>query len=741
MYIYESSISVGDSKKDVLVIFSGQLECSAINFGEVVETELQKYSVKPEELLFIYPDYIKEEVDTAVIEGGSFLSGVTRYESIPVTAIAFDSSANLNATAIRGESLVCNDMILLQKELMKGGLHNLARSRKDQVIMKAPSGTIFIKPSNDEYDEFIRASGLAVGDSEHQFVAFCLLSKKPAGRDIKKLFIDSSSISAYVEVIAFYLSKFSKAACRTVSYDSFSSYDGVDFSKPDIVDDVWVIISASRSNSLGKKIAKEWGLDNDQVITILSYTKTEDEVCGDETLVNISSLSESSKKELDTGALVKVKVVGEHFTAEVEAPNSVMIKSIHKSKAIASWIDPNGSNGLVKCNVKHAATAKVSSVYVDCERYLNEDTSLRDWLIRIVEWYVPKKVNFLVYEHDETSSEALASLVTDVLGQNGITNFSKVDFSSAETQVNGDGAVIILTPVLCTGEKLLKLNRNLRISGHMGNRIFISPFVIFDSKAKLDKCVNSLLYGPNNMKYLFYSKNQAFTGAGVEGNSWESELQITDNLSHSFWQARSDQLRQYSVGLNGCIGTPSLHVDQKLEFTKDFAFWREGYDPEEINPEAVYLTISTILQGLRDKKVTEFDQDSLYSYVYQHSVISPDNFTRFNDSLLQSCLWRAASSRELDYRSSVDLSEGFTTILNRLISDNASGTCNAALDLLIGIATNRIKVSRDHLRLVLEHGKKLYEDVDYSHSVELIDYIYNRDFSVDVGMTENEVPI
>lgn len=726
MYIFTLPITVDDCPKKVLVIFSGQLECTDTNFIGKIEKELQRHPVKPDEVLYLYPAYINEYVTKAVNEKGPFFSGITRFQSIPVSIISFDESAKLRATKVVGVSRVCKDTERLKRAIVQAGLYGLAKSKKDRVIMKAPWGTTFIKPSGGEYDEFIRAGELAVGDSEHAFVAFCLLTKKPADRVIGKILIDSSSISVYIEAMTFFLSKFSNAPFHKISYDSFNSYNDLDINKPDVVEDLWVIVSASLSNNLGIKIAKEWHLDHEQILTILSYSKNHsDRANGHESLVDISALSDSFKREKDTGSLLKVKVIGEHFTAEVEVPNTVMIKASHKTKEIASWIDPNKSNGLIQCNLKTPKGPEVSPVHINFDIYLNKhNTDLTQWLSLIVDWHIPTKVHSLIYDTTDTASIALATTITGILSNNGITSFNDVDFSEAETKVTGASAAIILTPVLYTGVQLLKLNRSLRISKHQGNRIYICPFVIFNSNPELDKFRNSLLYGPHGMKYQFFSKHQAFTGSSSSKNSWVSELNIIGNLSHPFWNYRSTQISKRSVGLEGHIGTPSLPTCEKLGFTKDFAFWKPGYKPCEINPEAMYLTVSTILQGLRDKKTTSIDNDSLYSYVYQHSVISPENFSRFNDGLIQSCLWRAASSRELDYRGGETLSQTFAEILTNLINDNATGVNNAALDLLMGIAMKKIKVLETHLKDIIIKGKESYSKNGYEHSKELVDYIY-----------------
>lgn len=736
MYIFEANIKVNNIEKEVLVVFSGQSEGDEIDYSFALETGYKKIPTKPEEVLFLYPNYIAGQIEDFFKKNGKPYENIVRFgKNIPVTMLGFDQLANLTAISVNGKSSLCGDLFLLRNQIVDKGLFNLARQRKDQVILKAPSGSVFIKPSNKSYAEFIKASELAVGYSENQFVAFSLLSRAPKDRDIKKIYIDTNSISSFVEAVLYYWTRFLGLDCKPATYKSYGSYEGKDKAKPDDPSNVWLIISASRSNSMGIDMAKDWGLKNDQVITLLSYTATCEEKVGDESLIDISALSDCAMKEKGTGSLMKVKVWGENFTAEVKKPNPVLIKAIHKTGAISKWVRPNYKSGLVRCNRLIAPNLPLRSVYIDCEHFFSVDDKFKNWLKCVIDWYVPPKIKWLVYREIDSASVKLANLIEQKLQENGITEFTKLDIDKAHKSITGDDSLVVAMPVTGSGETLLKLNRNLRISGHSGNRIFISPFVVSSSKTKFDQFQNSLVYGPNAMKYLFFSFNNIFIGHDGEANSWELELSVIEHLSGDFWEKRASILRDQKNGLNGFIGTPSIDCDTKLEFTQDFAFWSNGYEPSEVKPESVYLTISSILQGLRERPLTDSDTDSLFNYVYQHSVLSPDNFTRFNDSLLQSCLWRAANSRELDYRSSPDLSREFITILERLIDDNSTGINNAAIDLLMGIATGRIQLSTDQLKPMLYKALSIYTDKN-ENAVLLVKYILNDCFPGELLISE-----
>ena len=311
MYFYEAQVSIGEVERFVLVIFSGQLEGDELVYSQLIETGFRKHPNRPEEVFFIYPSYIDDVISEFFENGERAFENIVRYGvEIPVTFLPFDKKGELSLKEVHLRSLVCEDLTELRDQLVGNGIFNLAKIRKNDVIQKAPSGTVFIKPSGQEYDEFIKASELAVGYSENQFVGFSLLSRAPKDRDIKRIYIDTNSISSFIESLLYYWARFSCSKCKTAVYYSYSSYGGMDAAKPEDAEDVWLIISASRTNSMGIKMACSWGLKDDQVITLLSYTRSHENNVGDQILVNISALSESAQKDIDHGSMMKVKVWG-----------------------------------------------------------------------------------------------------------------------------------------------------------------------------------------------------------------------------------------------------------------------------------------------------------------------------------------------------------------------------------------------------------------------------------------------
>ena len=106
--------------------------------------------------------------------------------------------------------------------------------------------------------------------------------------------------------------------------------------------------------------------------------------------------------------------------------------------------------------------------------------------------------------------------------------------------------------------------------------------------------------------------------------------------------------------------------------------------------------------------------------------------------MIQSCLWRAANSRELDYRSSPDLSKSFADIVERLVHDYSLGSSNSSIDFLIGIAMGKILLSSEVVKSLMSKVETSLggnQDID-----QLIGYIQKKYFPSTQAPSATELP-
>jgi len=722
-----------------LVIFSGQHEGSELEYSGNFETKFKKFS-PPDEVVFLYPNYLQESLSGHFEVSSAFYENISRFgKAVPITLLPFDKFGQFKPHyLIQGTKLegIFED---LHSQIAKNGLLRLAEGRRNKIIVKAPSGTTFSKPSERLKSEFIKASELAVGYSECQFVAYCLLTKAPKELQVKSIYIDSASISMYVEALLYYWNKFDNAKCKNTKYYSFGSYEGMSRARPDVTSNIWVVISASSTNGLGIKIAKEWNLEHEQVLTMLSFNDSKADNLGDMILVNIVDLSDSETHENNYGSLIHVGLIGENFTAEIEKPNPIMITADHNTNEIRTWITGNRDNSLIDLGHFVGKDRKSCSIYINAKKHIETDATHTSWIKKTVEWNTLFNIKWIIYDARSEASKLLAEQILRILLDKNILGVELIDSNGDLAGVTGTDSAFIVSAVVRTGKSFLNINRKLRLSQHSGHRTFISIFSIFTAKENFLKFKNSVCYSPNDLKYNFIAHHCAYIGHSEGKNSWELELPVLESLEHKFWRKREDLLRKLSDGIKSKVGISTKGSDKKLVFTKDFAFWKGcPYEPNKVDHDAVYLTISSILQGLREKPYTDRDRYSLQAHVYQHSVISPENFRRYNDPLLHSCLWRCAYIRELDYRSSPELSELMCEIVKDLIEKHLGGEDTAILDIFMGICTGKIQIYKEHLKDLLNHSRERFDNYDIGLS--LLDFLDRKYFPKDGVQKSEDLP-
>jgi len=724
------SFECNSHKKNILILFLGQFENET---SSILSSDIQKAfeeNLRPDFVIFLYPKYLQADI-TELGKKDSFITEITRQKHSPVQFISFSQQGDLiydNKIGNNQDIIPALDEGKLVKDLIRSGYEKLMEKREKDVLVQAPSGTTFVKPSGKSLEEFIYASQLARCNFEHQFLAFSLLHYAPDVETLSCIYIDTSSISAIAESLTYYLSRFNSRNCKHIRYKSFSSYSGLDQNKPDDIEGAWVIISASASTSMGKQIVKDWTVRPEQVITILSYEEphTEDGINSwDGVVFSVSKYSTKQKKSFSP---VKVQVQGENFTAEVSLPGQVLLKKIYEPIYINQAISKYAEKEIFythRCN---------RAIYVDYlkfrEPYLNSEKlqgEFYEWLKKVVSWTVPNNLKAIIISNNEPETRLLDDLKV-VLNDCGF-KYDDLQVYRPEDENKyekiGGGTVLVLASAISSGRSFIDINRSLRFAKHQGMRIFLTPFTTASSKNECDNFKKSLCQGPPGFKYIYKSYKTIYVGDNTH-ITWDFETKLIRDMldlidpsdaGYDYWIKRKSQLEKVGTGIMGQIGLSYHNVDKPLTFSPDFAFWPEGYNANKVNNASVFATVAAVLQNLREN---EFDGVTLKSNVYKHFVLDPENFVRFNDPILQSCLWRAAMPQELDYRRSDELSNDIQRIFSKILQSSKTARGEVALDLLMAIAIGWIKLT-DH-----SSAKLLKEAEDYlteSHAKILVEFL------------------
>jgi hypothetical protein len=673
---------VGENNAIDLVLFVPNLNRVVERLAGLIERAYESYH-RPDRVLLIIPDSCSQLYKSTLKVDEQFQHDLRRYgDKVEVIILSFDKGGvcqivESNLTFKKSELIDVRDAVVNQ------GIKHLAK--KNKVVEKSPPGSAFLKPSRSTKTDFIAAHRLAQSDVECAFISFCLLCKLGDISCYQTIYIDTSAISYLVLSTINLVNQLTESADFQPDFKSFHSYRGLATTSPNYGEKVLVLISASSSNNMANQILEQWKgkVSIQDVLTILSYKVGENVLC------KIPNSSGSQSKNVER----YVKRVDEYFTVEHSAPKSVVIKKLHGGK-IKEWpFKALSDTECLRCNSPKRKGLPEKEMTINLESLPGETIEEIDlWWDQLINGHIPITTKYIV---TDTNDEFLKKYIKKIEKKVDIVTIDFDDVINCNFESDQFAAVILL-PVLGSGDKYISVNRDLRLAGHDGFRIFVSFFHLYKGELGLSNFKKSLLYGPALTKYKFFTKYSLNVPARFDKSCWDKEKEFLDNnpelLENEMLAARHQLLSTVSEGLGGQIGLNSRTPGRPLSFTRHFAFWNFKYDPENISAESVYFTIASILQSARDD-FTDDPENSLEASPNQQALLSPDNFVRFNDPLLQSCLWRAAKGSELDYSSDEKLADDFVSIMERLSRAIHMERGEGFADLLLGVVIGKIVLS------------------------------------------------
>ncbi len=216
--------------------------------------------------------------------------------------------------------------------------------------------------------------------------------------------------------------------------------------------------------------------------------------------------------------------------------------------------------------------------------------------------------------------------------------------------------------IIYNGKELSKEENTIKSIDFINNN--------FQKKALENKNIIVVLNQSNKNELIQIS--QKLRGIQVFNITYVIGILLTENISQS--KNLQDNIcfndTPYKYGFYCYLDLPLLTIskpdllDQNL--SDGFVFY-ESVKPNgrssELDRNQVYLVVCVILELLRH-------DDKLKDNISYHDVISPKNFSRFNDSLLQLSILFAAKGRELNFRSNMNLSHEMLNVVIDLMKEN-----------------------------------------------------------------------
>lgn len=622
-----------------------------------------------------------------------------------------------------------------------------------ELVIPAPPGFHFDKLSGRFSSHFIRAETLLDSSSAIELMALRLLAPFDAwwrdqknGSDAIGIFIDTMGVwpiaEKLIQMHSAHLGELQEGdntnqrKVRSYAIESFKSYGGLEnwdagYRLP------FVLISASTSGGLAAQVEERIGRVEIWTIIALSpdarnsqpvRSKSSKDIYmlarqlnGASSLHGLRTYFETDLKVIPAGDET-ISIVGERFLNESAKPKRVRLTSDSLTKEIKQTLSDLARAGLVRIARGRFDGQSRWTISFDYEKlFAFADERLKEWLRN---YSSPGPVAIVYPSPDGAAATAVSEaaivlahrikyILKDLLPNTEITCLSSNQLANAtnvDTVKLAASSFVIAAPAIGNGFTFKQIAAELRRLQPTGPRLFIALAVLPESQALFTQLKSDITLDGDDRSYIFKWKFCIPIGRLDSAASWQDEsviLSLLDetlppqDLVSALVSSRVDEL-------DGMGGLSTEHVflssgvGASLPLSTGFFLWpgsTEIHGTE--HGGAVLLSIAALLQASRVSASTK-DQTSLKTGLFQHALLCPETFTRFNDPVIQAALLRAAYPAELNYSVSPSTSSDMARLILKWL-DYADRPVGAACpEFLLAIAINKLRLCDKDLVRVLD---------------------------------------
>lgn len=566
-----------------------------------------------------------------------------------------------------------------------------------EVVLQAPPGYSYQKPSGARSELFLKPDLALTSSAIVAFVALVLFHKLYAGRlltfsELRTVFVDTMAIAPVAYALRDLLSLCGHKEAFHI--ESFHSYGGFEAVKRPLPRTSLCLISASSSMSLHEQWMVQKEVTRNEVVTLLTFKSAKK--FRDCALLAI----EPPGGDTSAGpAQLSIRIKGETFLPEQEPAKKVLLSDQHhrSDEDVSLFFRFAGTDVFDVYRRPARSSAKVRALFVDGSHLLNQQDFL-EWLEERLLQSVKAATRVLVYQDDPSSRHLaeLAKVFCEVrLGLSQLQLLSASELVTA-TLEPADG-VIVCAAVVGKGSQLLEVSRSLR-DKHEGPRLYLLGYQIAETRSELKALLGNLRHS-KSVPYEIARYGAAATGTQLLA-SYDEEVKTYYGPSQDLRGLPALMAaRARALGTTSPVGVLALlphgeRVADAMRLRSGFAYWPEGYVPQACQAE-VLATVAVLLQRARENEKLPADK-RLASAGYRQVVLDPENFTRFNDGVLQAALLRCAYPSELDYRADHAASDFMKAVILRSLVRATQEAGEGALEFLSAIALKRLQLAEAH---------------------------------------------
>jgi hypothetical protein len=641
------------------------------------------------------------------------------------------SAANINNDEISiygygafGFEAIPNDL----RNCLHYGNVNILKTRN--LILQSDSTFHYINPSGKHSPFFIRTGNILERNEEINFLALQLL--RFTEQDFTEIRCDTASILVLVYAIKALKSLFN--IDLSIPFNTFHSYSD----RRSIKKGSLVLISASSSGDLEDKIIESQS-DCRVITIILNSLKTNHRNSEEERfyLINIKSIFSELITKLDNfkqypveeceycnDNSTPVEVRTDQFMPSKVVVQDILIRTHHIPTWFKVAINELTCQKIIFTNRAESSNEKIREIFFDLSKVSIEGGSENPFTVRFNKFLknsLSASVDLIVYSNDK-SSKMFANRIYTFLKDKVKSDIAEpIAFNEVNAILEPEkiSMALVVSSCVSNGNRLNAISRALRRLDNASIHYFTAllrlplPALTKVLQSNLEARPDHREMNKIHHLYEFHLPNHnSKRFKRYERPPWGEELLFIeeDGSRHEnckqVFEGRMSTLKDTSTGLVDNLFFQNPFTSVPLTLRRGFAFHDfGGQTPSQAD---LYLIFAAIFHCLRNPKlIPNKKEDDRFLIQHEHvrSVLQPENFTRFNDGIIQSCILRLATPAELDYSVQEDLSSKMLSTLKTILTSSDLDSSEAIIEFLYAVAIKKLKLVRSHESEFVSHIK------------------------------------
>lgn len=626
--------------------------------------------------------------------------------SVPIVVVSFDAYGKLKATPILQGSMTLGAEDF--RSILSSGIAHLVTSR--EAVLVAPSGHHFVHPRRRHSAAFFRTANMLIQGEEIGFLSLVLL---PFLDDrIETIWVDSSSISALVFAAYLLKSRLSQTF-YTPRVTSFSSYEGLSRLSIQDPDSELVLISATATGSLPKQVMELTKLPAHRVVTLFSTAKqvsgtlifdARGEI-GDQDPWSMQVFEEAQCPWCRDGSRT-ITFVGDQFLTDAATVTSYKLVQTDAPKQL--------QDVMKKYRGKHAFSLRqdpsrdVHYLVVDLKRTLLSQEG-KEAIETVVRRHVPASTSHILALGGEDGIALAESVAKEIEGL-GLPRPHILQPSNLEVGSQDRRGVIVVAATFGSGQSFQDASRDLRDRFENRPRTFMAGLrkhSVADHQLTLSR---DLEHNNQSPKHTMCFVDDMMLPHPNQFHAWRAERQFWNNALLNLRiadpnDAGVDLIQRRIATISTDIGGDNLFLktssDAPLKLRQGFAFWSPGYG-EEITQGDVFATIAAVLENCRKVPKPKQTSAPLSQSPFHLNVLSSENFTRYNDGIIQAAILRASFPHELNFANgqTEKHSTNVASLILKMLAHHEESQGEACLEFLLALATRRLTLAKRDIHRV-----------------------------------------